>query len=406
MSIKASEYMLKNKGSRIICCSLTEDQAQLIIVMVLDYLERNYKTWIAKGDKKPTKNRVILTNGSQIIARPVGNTGDAVRGFTGDVLILDECSRFAEFIFTASKPTLLTTGGQIWMCSTPFGKKGYFYECYLNKSNRYKVIEANSWDVVHNRPISEIWTEEKKKEAIRFLEEEKKDMPTLQFAQEYLGLFVEDLRNFFSDDWINKVCTEQRKHEPTLRAKQYFLGVDFARMGEDKSAFAIIDKISNDDFRHIENITTRKTLTTATYDRILMLEELYNFKKIGIDAGTGSLGVGIYDFLLRSKVKRKVEPLSNMSRMMDKDGEKKRSLLKEDMYQMMLWLGESGRLHLLDDEEVRTNLRSVQYEYTTEENYSNKVRIFAHPSADIVEALVRACWLANQKHLNSFIEFI
>ena len=31
-----------------------------------------------------------------------------------------------ESVFTASKPTLLTTGGKIWMCSTPFGKTGYF----------------------------------------------------------------------------------------------------------------------------------------------------------------------------------------------------------------------------------------------------------------------------------------
>jgi hypothetical protein len=373
--------------------------------MTLDYLERNYKNQISKGNKKPTKNHIQLTNGSSILARPVGNTGDAVRGFTGDVLILDECSRFAEFIFLASKPTLLTTGGQIWMCSTPFGKKGYFYECYLNRANRFKVIEANSWDVVHNRPISEVWTQSKRDEAIRFLDEEKADMSELHFAQEYLGKFVEDLRNFFSEEIIASSCSLQRRTTPILLNKQYFLGCDFARMGEDQTSFEILDKISTNKIEQIENQTTKKTLTTATFDRILTYDYMYNFKKIGIDAGSGTLGVGILDFLLRSRVKSKVVALNNQARDMDKDGEKKKSLMKEDMYMNFLSMLEKGTLKLLDDDEVKMSLRSVQYEYTTEENYSSKVRIFGN-FTHIVEGLIRATWLANSKSLNSFIDYI
>ena len=142
---KAGDYMMKNPGSRIIVVSLTEDQAQLMIIMTLDYLEKNDKKWIAKGKYKPTKNKIRLTNKSQILARPVGNTGDAVRGFTGDVLIVDEASRMPELMWTAAKPTLATTGGQIWMCSTPFGKQGYFYECWLNKNDRFKIWHVNTW---------------------------------------------------------------------------------------------------------------------------------------------------------------------------------------------------------------------------------------------------------------------
>jgi hypothetical protein len=405
MSQKAANYMINHKNSKIICCSLTEDQAQLIIIMTLDYLERNYKDLIAKPySKNVTKNKIILKNGSQILARPVGNTGDAVRGFTGDILILDEASRFAEFIFTASKPTLLTTGGQIWMCSTPFGKKGYFYECYLNRSKRFKVIETNSWDVVHNRQISEVWTENKRTQAIEFLENEKADMSELQFAQEYLGKFVEDLRQFFTDDIINQCCTLKRPTQ-IFQQQVFFCGIDVARMGDDQTSFEIIQRYSATDFRHVENITTKKTLTTATYDRILDLDSNYNFKKIGIDAGTGALGVGIYDFLLRSPVKRKIVPISNITRNLDHLGEKKKSLMKEDMYVNLLAMMERGIIKLLDDDDVKASLRSVQYEYTTEENYSDKVRIYGN-FTHIAEGLIRAAWLAKEKSLNAFIDFI
>ncbi len=48
-SHKIGNYMLNHPKSRIIVVSLTEDQAHLIIIMVLDYLEKYNKKLIAKG---------------------------------------------------------------------------------------------------------------------------------------------------------------------------------------------------------------------------------------------------------------------------------------------------------------------------------------------------------------------
>ena len=151
MAIKAVEEMIKNKNTHIVVASLTEDQAQLIIMMALIYLEQNYKPWIRKPySTNVTKGKIALNNGSQILARPVGQTGDAIRGFNANVLILDEVSRFNELILLAATPILLTTGGQIWMCSTPFGKKGFFWEQFNLAYNlkdpdaRFKVFYKSS----------------------------------------------------------------------------------------------------------------------------------------------------------------------------------------------------------------------------------------------------------------------
>ena len=403
-AIKAAEYMVKHPGARILVVSLTEDQAQLIIVMTLNYLEEKHKSLlIEKGLKRPTKNRLILTNDSWILSRPVGDTGNAVRGFTGDILIIDEASRMPESVFIASKPTLLTTGGKIWMCSTPFGKQGYFYESCLNKHNRFDVFHISSEEVVQNREISTSWTTKQRKEALRMLEEEKQDMGELAYAQEYLGLFMEDLRRLCTPKWIARVCILNRE-ERNQRAL-HFLGLDIARMGKDKGTFEIVDKVSPTNLRHVESIVKSKQYTTQTFNRILGLNDLWNFKKIGIDAGSGSLGVGIMDFLMKEpKICRKVEALNNRRIVLDKYNETARGLLKEDMYDCMITLGEMGHLKLLNDKEVIASLESVQIEFVEKEGRKTMIKIWGR-DAHIVEGIIRAVYLANQKNINTSISW-
>ena len=57
-SHKIAEYLIAHKKHQVIVVSLTEDQAQLIIVMILDYLQKHFKDIIQKGNNKPTKSRV------------------------------------------------------------------------------------------------------------------------------------------------------------------------------------------------------------------------------------------------------------------------------------------------------------------------------------------------------------
>ncbi len=415
MAIKASERMVSEKNCSIIVCSLTEDQAQLIIVMVLRYLEEKYKKWIKKPySKNITKNKIRLTNGSSIIARPVGNTGDAVRGFTGDVLILDEASRFNEYIFTAGEPTLLSTGGEVWMCSTPFGKEGYFYEQYnavikeddsdTENEMGWKVIHVDGEKALHERPISESWTKEKRELSLKRLERIKGRWSELRYGQEILALFMDDLRRLCTPDWINKVCILERceRRDHIL----HFLGLDLARMGKDKGTFEIIDKVSPTNLQQVESIVTEKQFTTETFDRILRLNDIWDFKKIGIDAGSGSLGVGILDNLMRNgKVCKKVEPLNNRTIVLDKYNQTSRGLLKEDMYDLMISLGENGYLKLLKDPEVIASLESVQIEFIEKDGRRTMIRIWGRDT-HIVEGIIRAVWLANQKSLNLSISYI
>lgn len=408
MAIKAAEYMIKHDNTQIIIASLTEDQAKLIIIMIEDYIDNNYPKYKqTRGKQKPTQNRIALKNKSRAIARPVGQTGDALRGFNGNVLILDEVSRFNELILTAATPVLLTTGGQIWCCSTPFGKQGWFWrqfeaaEIRKDKDARFKVFYKSSEEVINNRPISESWTQEQRVKALAYLEQEKKDKSKLEYGQEYLGLFLDDLRRFFEDQVIEKQAILERGARKENDNIYYVMGCDLARMGGDHFTAEIFElNEEKDSVRHVESIV-RKNLTTPENEKIIIeLNQIWNPKKIGIDAGSGTLGVSVYDHLVDiPELKNKIIKMNNRD-LSDKDDKQK--MMKEEFYDNMRAMLERGELFLLNDEDVKRSLQCIQIELD-QEGYYSRFRIFANPhnQGDICEGLVRAAWLAkHEKSLN------
>lgn len=407
MAVKAVEYLMKHKGSQLVCVSLTEDQAKLIISFALDYANENYKKYIGKGKEKPQLGRITV-NGGHLLARPVGNTGDAVRGFNGNVLMVDEASRMPSVFWMAAKPILLTTGGEIWMWSTPFGKQGYFWERFDEKYNkkdpkaRFKVFYHTSEEIVYQRPISASWTKEQQEGAINRLEAEKKDMSRLEYGQEYLGLFMEDLQQFFPDELLDEILKLKRREIIVKGERRYYLGCDIAGLGEDVTTFEILDKINRDNIEQVENIVKEKQLTTQTAKEIISLNESYNFFKIGID--DGGVGFGVWSELITNeKTKRKTFALNNASRPTDKDGEKSKKLLKEEMYINLKSLMENKKIRLLNDDNLRQSLRSIQYEYVKREGKKSYFRIFGNNS-HIAEGLIRGAWLCSQdKGLNIFV---
>lgn len=389
--------MLEKPKTRVVVASLTEDQAQLIIIFALQYLERNHKNQVKKAQTFTNSRKITLKNGSSMLARPVGNTGDAIRGFEGDILILDEVSRFNELILIAATPILLTTGGELWMCSTPFGKQGYFYESWLNKNKRFKVWHISSEEVVYNRPVRGVWTESVRSEAIKFLEEEKIDKSKLSYGQEYLGLFLDDLRRFYEDTWIEKVCCVKRPEQ--MPNKDNYMGCDIGRMGGDASTYEVLHVRNRSPLkiRQIAHHQERFKLTTHTTERIIALTKFHNCEKVGIDAGAGSLGVGIYDFLLQHPITRKiVVAMNNRQISLDRAGKKKQRIMNEDFHDNLKSMGEQGEIFLLDDDEIKQSFRNIQIEITD----SSSVKIYGKDN-HIVEGIKRAAWLAKkEKSLN------
>jgi hypothetical protein len=347
------------------------------------------------GKERPTKHLLKLKNGSIIRCLPTGASGVGIRGFTIDRLIADESAYIEEAVFDAVTPMLLTTGGDIVLVSTPKGKMGYFWKCYKDPS--FKVFHINSEEGIKNREISVSWTEQQRAKALEHLEREKMSMTNKAYSQEYLGQFVDDLRQWFPDELIRSCMTLKRRD--SLRPDRVlFMGCDIARMGEDLTVCSIVDRTNRENLEQVESVSTSKTRINETVQQIKDLDKIYKFKKIYID--TGGIGAGVYDYLFADpQTTKKVVDIDNSKRSVERDDKRKVTLMKEDLYSNLLMLMEQGKIKLLDDDEIFLSLKSVQYEYVIKPGEETKLKIFGTWTHH-AESLVRACWCTKDKSLN------
>ena len=401
---KAIDYMANNPNSPVIIISLTEDQAEIILSMALFYAHEAYPKLLGRGDNKPHKKDLTL-NGGKMFIRPVGNTGDSIRGFEGGVLIVDEASRMPESFWIAAKPILLTTAGKMWIASTPFGTKGYFWERYNEIINmkipnaRFKVFEISTDEVINKRQISEDWTIQQREGALRQLEIDKREMTTKQYAQEYLGRFVSGLMQWFPDELI-KACM---KRERSGIFREAFCGIDIARMGEDETTWAI-GNFEGDKLVHRELLITSKTSLAETIKTTLELNRIWDFEKILLD--DEGIGVGVSDVLLdNDETKRKVIPINNSTRLRDYKEDKYTKILKEDLYSNLLLMMQRGLIEFLTDPKIMISLKSVQYDYTEDSSGKKHLKIFGNYT-HIAESLIRLAYCEKYKSLNLWIKSI
>lgn len=392
VAIKVAEYIANHPKKRVVVISITEDQAELMLQKILFHLHDNYPKLIGKGKLKPTKHLVKLSNGASALTKAVGQYGLGVRGLTADILVGDEAAYVAQAIWHAVTPVLLTTGGNIWLLSTPNTQEGYFYEAYTNRDMGFQTFHVNSEQVAEARP------EPQRSHMLSYLAQEKARMTELEYAQQYLAQFLEEQGQLFPDELISRCQSLMRPDKYSDFPK--FLGVDVARMGGDESTFEVLEK-KEGVFFHIEHIAHKYTLTTETIDQIIDLERKFVFKTIYID--DGGLGVAVFDQLLaNSLTRRKVVAINNASRSLDVDSKRHRKLLKEDLYLNLKRMMEGGQLLLLNDPEVFTSLKSIIIERTPN---TNAVKIYGRYS-HIAEGLIRAAWAARSSHLNIYFEVL
>ena len=389
MSIKAVELCINHfkEGEFVLINSITEKQAYHMLAKALAYATEKYYKKICKGRDKPTMHKLLFTNGSGILCYAAGETGEGQRGFTIKKLMVDEGSRMSEEYYIASLPMLSIVQGSIDISSTPFGKKHkdgtekFFYKCSYEEKFRKFYISAEDCPR-HDK---------------EFLKYQKEHLPRLAYAQEYLAIFTDELRRIFDDDLINKICIKKRDEKFSVnRNSKYYIGVDVAGLGDDECSYEVLEKLQDKLIVQKENLVEKRNFTTDTSRKVIELNRIFKFSKIGVD--DAGIGFGVYSELMQNdETKRKTEALNNASRIIDKDGKKSKKLLKEDMYYNLLSLMENKKIYLLDDDDLQASLASVQ---------EDEGKIFSSYS-HISEGIIRSAWLAaTSKDLNISIKYI
>ncbi|MAF43366.1 MAG: hypothetical protein CMI54_04225 [Parcubacteria group bacterium] len=384
MSIKFGKRAATRKNRIVLMLAFTEKQAYALFFKTLEYLEAVYPRMIDKRTGyKPTKHVINLRNGSKIMCYAAGLTGEGIRGYTVTDLVIDEAAAMSREVFVAVSPMLSVTGGTMDLSSTPKGKEGYFYEASLRDDFEHFYVSA----------------EDCPRHTKQYLDNEKKHMSKLEYAQEYLAIFLDDLKRVFSDELLDRVSVYSRSSP--IQNNSYYLGVDCARLGGDETTYIIIDGTNKDKFKQTESIAKTGTLVTQIADEIIELDKVWKFKKIGID--DAGVGAGVFDILLKdSPVKHKVIGLSNAKRALDRTDKSFVKALKEDMYLNLLTMLENNKLKLLRDSDLIASLKNIQYEYVVTEGKKTRFRIFGN-NTHIAEGLIRAAWLLKSKSLKLWV---
>jgi len=318
---------------------------------------------------------------------PAGRTGYFIRGFTIDLLIADEAAYIPETVWNAVIPMIAVSRkeygmGWLVLLSTPFGKGGYYYHSFTDPDFR-------SWHIS---------SEDCRRIPRDFLAKEKKRMTKAEYRQEYQGEFTDEWNQFFPTDLIRKCMTfaNWSKKEDGRSPAQYYLGVDIARYGGDENAF-IVAEFFKRCIKIVHVFTTSRISTTDTIGRIREIDRVYNFSRIFID--DSGVGGSVLD-ILQEQLGRKVTGLNNASRRIAVQGEeKKKGILKEDLYSNALLLMETNRIEFINDLGLLRSLKSITFEYSGD---SRNIKIFGDYS-HIAEAMVRACWCIRDRGLQIYV---
>src|SRR5215210_7050196 len=129
-AIIALHRALYHPGSLVLALAPALRQSQELFGKVAGFYRDLGRPVAPQGERKLS---LELENGSRIITLP--GSEKTIRGFSGvSLLVVDEASRVADELYFAVRPMLAVSGGALMMLSTPYGKRGVFFEEWTSGS--------------------------------------------------------------------------------------------------------------------------------------------------------------------------------------------------------------------------------------------------------------------------------
>jgi hypothetical protein len=147
-----------------------------------------------------------LANGSRILSVP--STEATIRGLSKvGLLVLDEASRIPDALYAAVLPFLAISDGRLALLSTPFGRRGFFFDAYKHKDEWY-------YEEVKAAACPRIDPE--------FLAEQRRKTGEFYYAQEWECAFNDATTGAFRSEDIDRAV----KSYPTWNLRQYMEGAE------------------------------------------------------------------------------------------------------------------------------------------------------------------------------------
>ena len=172
---KAVHRAFTREKSLVLVASPTDRQSAELVRKAAGMVATLGITPRGDGDNQTS---LLFPNGSRIVGLP--GMEATVRGFSAvSLLLIDEASRVEDVMYRALRPMLAVGNGDLWLMSTPNGKRGFFYECWAHE--RRMIGSGLSVPATECARIS-----------AEFLEAERRAVGPMWFAQEFMGEFVDN----------------------------------------------------------------------------------------------------------------------------------------------------------------------------------------------------------------------
>lgn len=132
-----------------------------------------------------------LENGSRIVSLP--SSEGTIRGFSGvNEIIVDEAAFVSDELYKSVRPMLAVSGGSVVLMSTPFGRRGFFFESW----------NADGWEKY------QVKATECSRIADEFLQQERLALGPW-FQQEYEGEFIDTDESVFDSRFVHSALSEE-----------------------------------------------------------------------------------------------------------------------------------------------------------------------------------------------------
>jgi hypothetical protein len=137
---------------------------------------------------------ILFPNGSRIVGLP-GNQA-TTRGFSAVALLLiDEAAQVNDEMYASLRPTLATSDGALWLISTPYGRRGFFYDAWANGGDSWERISVPATECARI-PAA-------------FLAKERANTSDRNFRQEYLCEFSAMVNGAFDPELVDAAMSDE-----------------------------------------------------------------------------------------------------------------------------------------------------------------------------------------------------
>lgn len=239
-----------------------------------------------KRNVKAPIYQIELYNGSRIrgftAGTKSGGNADSVRGQPAEMLVFDEVDYLSvKDIESAMSVTNNYPLAQVWMSSTPTGKRDYFFRvCTENKQFKEFYYPAS---------VNPMWTPERE-------EYLKSTMTSFGYNHEVLAIFGEQEEGVFQNVFIENAQRDYKYSEATRNPSWvYMMGVDWNDFKNGVSITVSALDPSHNQFRKVTSYLVQKQeyQQHEACVKIVELNRIWRPASIYVDRGYGTTNIEI-----------------------------------------------------------------------------------------------------------------